>query len=442
MAVTSIRIRRRATGGSVGAPASLKTAELAYNMADGIFYVGYGDDGGGNATSVKAFAKDNFVDPSGVYQPLDADLTAFAALDATAGLITKTAANTYVRRTITGTATRISVTQGDGAAGNPTIDLATVTVGSSTGGGSTKFTVDGYGRITNASQASLTDLSAPTADFSVGGFKLTSVATPTSGTDAVNKNYVDNLFAGLDDKGSVRAATTAALPSVTAATQTLTATANGALAAQDGVTLVANDLLLVKNQAAPAQNGIYTVTQVGTGGTPFILTRVSNMDTWAEVPGAQTVVEEGTTLADSMWVATANQGGTLGTTSITWARIDAGAGGGFTVAGAGLTSTGSTVDVGAGTGIAVNADSIQLTGQALALHSVATAADQLIYATGSGAFTTTGFTSVARTLVSQTTQALMRSTGLGLGTIATQDANNVAITGGTIDNVTIDGGTF
>ena len=33
-------------------------------------------------------------------------------------------------------------------------------------------------------------------------------------------------------------------------------------------------------------------------------------------------------------------------------------------------------------------------------------------------------------------------TNLGLGTIATQNSNNVSITGGTIDNITIDGGTY
>ena len=42
------------------------------------------------------------------------------------------------------------------------------------------------------------------------------------------------------------------------------------------------------------------------------------------------------------------------------------------VAGAGLTKTGNSIDVGAGTGIAVSADSIALTGQALALHNLAT----------------------------------------------------------------------
>lgn len=54
-----------------------------------------------------------------------------------------------------------------------------------------------------------------------------------------------------------------------------------------------------------------------------------------------------------------------------------------------------------------------------ALAGVTTAADKLIYATGSDTFSTTDLTSVARTLVAQTTQANMRSTGLGLGTIST-----------------------
>lgn len=57
---TTLKIRRRAVGGAAGAPASAKSGEPAYNMQDGILYIGYGDDGGGNATSVKAFAKDDF----------------------------------------------------------------------------------------------------------------------------------------------------------------------------------------------------------------------------------------------------------------------------------------------------------------------------------------------------------------------------------------------
>lgn len=55
-----------------------------------------------------------------------------------------------------------------------------------------------------------------------------------------------------------------------------------------------------------------------------------------------------------------------------------------------------------------------LDGTLTALAGVTVAADKLVYATGADTFSTTDFTSVARTLVNQTTQALMRTTGLGL----------------------------
>ena len=56
-----IRIKRRASTGAVGAPASLKNAELAFNEADNVLYYGYGDDGNGNATSIIGIAGDGNV---------------------------------------------------------------------------------------------------------------------------------------------------------------------------------------------------------------------------------------------------------------------------------------------------------------------------------------------------------------------------------------------
>jgi hypothetical protein len=58
---------------------------------------------------------------SGVYQPVDADLTALAALAST-GLVTRTASNTYAERTIAVTgSTGLSISNGNGVSGNPTL---------------------------------------------------------------------------------------------------------------------------------------------------------------------------------------------------------------------------------------------------------------------------------------------------------------------------------
>ena len=51
------------------------------------------------------------------------------------------------------------------------------------------------------------------------------------------------------------------------------------------------------------------------------MTRATDFDAWAEIPGAVVPVEEGTANADTLWLSTANAGGTLGTTAITWFQI-------------------------------------------------------------------------------------------------------------------------
>ena len=92
----TIRLKRRAAGGSAGAPASLKTTEPAYNEQDDTLYLGYGDDGSGNATSVRAiagagtFATKTYVDDAvgdagggdmlkSVYDPNNVEADAFDA---------------------------------------------------------------------------------------------------------------------------------------------------------------------------------------------------------------------------------------------------------------------------------------------------------------------------------------------------------------------------
>lgn len=155
-----------------------------------------------------------------------------------------------------------------------------------------------------------------TGNQSMGGQKLTNVGTPTANTtDAATTAYVDSAIAGLnalfDSKGSVKAASTG----------------NGTLATAfengdtlDGITLATGDRILLKDQSAPAENGIYIVAA---SGAP---TRATDMDAWTEVPGAFVAVEQGTANADTIWLCTANAGGTLNTTAITWQQIPTTAG--------------------------------------------------------------------------------------------------------------------
>src|SRR6266403_3530046 len=56
-------------------------------------------------------------------QPLDSTLTSLATLDATVGFVSETSADVFTKRSILGTANEITLTNGDGVAGNPTASL-------------------------------------------------------------------------------------------------------------------------------------------------------------------------------------------------------------------------------------------------------------------------------------------------------------------------------
>lgn len=149
-----------------------------------------------------------------------------------------------------------------------------------------------------------------TSDLSANSNKITNLGNPSFGSDAANKTYVDSQISSLnsifDSKGSVRVAT---VFSGTLAT----AFANGETV--DGIVLSTGDRILLKNQASPAENGIYIVNASG------VPTRSTDMDAWTEVPGAFVVVEQGTSNADTVWMCTSNQGGTINSTAINWQQI-------------------------------------------------------------------------------------------------------------------------
>jgi hypothetical protein len=133
---------------------------------------------------------------------------------------------------------------------------------------------------------------------------LTLPGDPSTALQAAPKQYVDNAVSSLASgafKSPVRAATTANI--TLSGTQTI-----------DGVALVADDRVLVKNQTTASGNGIYLV-KVGAW------VRATDFDAWSEIFGTSVIVDQGSTQADTVWICTANAGGTLGTTAITFAQM-------------------------------------------------------------------------------------------------------------------------
>tara|TARA_B100001094_G_scaffold119051_1_gene114784 strand:+ start:14113 stop:15621 length:1509 start_codon:yes stop_codon:yes gene_type:complete len=200
----TIRIKKRASSGSTGAPSTLAPSELAFNenTSDLKLYYGYGDNGSGEASSIIA------VGGSGAFW----------------------------NKTDTRTANTILSGPTTGSAAAPTFrslvvaDIPTLT----------------------ASKVSDFDTQVRTSrlDQMAAATSVISGVTPVSDANFATKGYVDSTSEGLDVKQSVKVSTTANI--TLANTQTV-----------DGVSLAANDRVLVKDQSTSSQNGLYKVVDGG-----------------------------------------------------------------------------------------------------------------------------------------------------------------------------------
>ena len=212
--------------------------------------------------------------------------------------------------------------------------------------------------------------------------------SPSGNTDITNKLYVDTVAQGLGPKAACQCGTTANITLL--GLQTI-----------DGYTTLAGDRVLVKNQTLSQFNGIYIASTT-------TWSRAVDMDVWAEVPGAYTVILNGGQ-ADQGWVCIASETGTINVTAMPWVQF-----------------SGSATYY-AGTGLSLSSNTFSITNIGTAGTYGSASAVPVFVTNAQGQVTS----------VTNTSIAIANTQVSGLGTISTQNANSVAITGGSINGTTI-----
>jgi len=405
-----IQIKRRA---ATGAPTTSQAvqSELAYNEADQILYIGSGGTSSASSSVVPIGGTGSFVALTGAQTIAGVKTfsTAIAtgsggtgiATAPTAGAVVWGASSSAQGYTLAGTTNQVLIS---GGSGSPTwstnitgsaAGLTSTLVASSGGTGWATYTVgDILAAGTTSSLSKVSSGATGTLLTSAGTGTLptwtaltnvtlttgTISTAPSGSTDIVNKAYADSIATGINFHAACQYASTAALAANTynngtsGVGATLTANANGTLTI-DGYTFVSGDVgkrILVKNESTQANNGVYTLTQAGTVGLPYILTRATDYDTSGsgtnEVDqGDYLLVIYGTANANTSWIQQTPLPITIGTTAIVFLQFG-GAGTAYS-AGTGLTLASTTFSI---TNTAVSANSYGDTslGQSFAAFTV------------------------------------------------------------------------
>ena len=171
------------------------------------------------------------------------------------------------------------------------------------------------------------------ANIAMGSNYITGLADPSAAQDAATKTYVDTIAAAglhyhdpvrVEQEGNLNATYNNGASGVGA---TLTNAGTQAALVIDGVTMVVADRVLVYEQTDASENGVYTVTDIGSGSTNWVLTRAADADSYAPSDpdslgqGDAFFVQEGAAGAGETYVMNTVGTITFGTTDITFVQI-------------------------------------------------------------------------------------------------------------------------
>lgn len=205
------------------------------------------------------------------------------------------------------------------------------------------------------------------ATFDTFAYTAANVSAAANNTVLVTKAYVDNaIAAGLDIHTPVRVEQgsnlTATYNNGTAGVgATLTNSGTQVALTIDGISVNVADRVLVYGQTTATENGVYTVTNAGSGATNWVLTRATDADTYGIndpnklSQGSYFYVTSGNTGAGESYVLTTVGTITFGTTAITFSQFSASptytGGTNINISGQTISLTGTVAPTNGGTGV-------------------------------------------------------------------------------------------